>query len=87
MTTRDDIVAALERAVVQLEVDAHCFESAPLRRATLDDAVLLRALVDAVREGQEAYQRGDGMTMPKAGIASGFHAQPVWIIPEPKVKS
>lgn len=74
MTTRDDIVAALERAVVQLEVDAHCFESAPLRRATLDDAVLLRALVDAVREADVVDNRKFGYWV-------------YWIIPEPRIKT
>lgn len=64
MTRRDDIVAALKRAV----------QAAYYR----NDRAILRALADALREGQE---RGPAQFNPWGGEVSC-----VWIIPEPKVK-
>ena len=66
MTRRDDIVATLERA------------ADPRIPLNATDCALLRALADALREGQE---RGPAQFNPWGGEVSC-----VWIIPEPKVK-
>ena len=81
MTRRDDIVAALKRATqtlggtLQSLVACHTLPQAQQMSA---DAALLRALADALREGQE---RGPAQFNPWGGEVSC-----VWIIPEPKVK-
>lgn len=61
--TRDDVVAALERA-------ADFCEAEDMSDAPSD---LLRALANALREGQEKWRWPN-------------EEQIVWIIPEPKVK-
>lgn len=88
--TRADTIAALRRAIDYADSRAAIVDTHDPARCK-SDAAILRAIADSLRDLDSGYVhigKGtfelSGSVEREAAIARG--CEPVWIIPEPKVK-